>query len=100
MSNFDDYIVDKKSIKLLKQLSPNRLYLKNDVERLLYYGMIAINPIFEEEGDGDAQYDITIEGKLYLEYLAANQKKKHVHYFEYWFPTLIAFMSLLIALLK
>jgi len=66
---FDSIMLSRKEIKLLKNLHPHRFYSNDQVKNLLRYGLIKINPIFEEEGNGVAQYNRTSFGNDYLKYL-------------------------------
>lgn len=79
--SFEDITLTRNDRRLLKKIkaNPNLLIQCNRAERLLRYGLVDFNPIFEKTNDlsGAAQFNLSEVGTSYLEW-GARRKKANI----------------------
>lgn len=92
--SFENIILTKKDRRLLEKIksNPNLLIQCQRAERLLRYGLVDFNPIFEKTNDlsGTAQFNLSEIGTSYLEWDAKRTKKNIISAIKWVFVTIIA----------
>lgn len=92
--SFEDMTLTGKDKRLLKKIksNPNVLIPCERAERLLRYGLIDFNPIFEKTDDlsGIAQFDLSETGIAYLEWTAKHTRTNIANIIKWVLVTVIA----------
>lgn len=92
--SFEEITLTKNDRRLLKKIkeNPNLLIQCKRSERLIRYGLVEYNPIFEKTNDlsGAAQFNLSEVGTSYLEWDARHKKKNVTGAIKWVLVTIIA----------